>query len=223
MKKYASSEQTKEALINAAGELAAETGFPNVSTRAIAERANENIGSIHYHFGGKEQLFEAVVQEVVKRCSAYPASRAVEPYLDALETAEGQAGAIRAVVRREITLLFDPAYPLWHSRVVYQLMQQKSRLQDLMVQELFDPIIDTLSSLLGKIDPELDRQETFLLIAEMISPIATHADYMAYCLEQLGTASYDAGYLEKMENLIVRKMTLLLGPEPEARQQPHAD
>jgi len=81
MKKYASSEQTKEALINAAGELAAETGFPNVSTRAIAERANENIGSIHYHFGGKEQLFEAVVQEVVKRCSAYPASRAVEPYL----------------------------------------------------------------------------------------------------------------------------------------------
>ncbi len=223
MKKYASSEQTREALINATGELAAETGFPNVSTRAIAERANENIGSIHYHFGGKEQLFEAVVQEVIKRCNAYPVSKAVEPYLDILDTTEGQSGAIRAVVKREINLLFDPDYPLWHSRVIYQLMQQKSRLQDLMVRDLFDPIVNTVSSLLRQVNPELDEQEIFLLISEIISPIATHADYMTYCLEQLGTASYEAEYLEKMENLIVHKMTLLLGLKAETRKQPHAD
>ena len=59
MATYETSIKTKEALINAAGELAAEKGFASVSTRAIALRADENVGSIHYHFGSKEKLFEA--------------------------------------------------------------------------------------------------------------------------------------------------------------------
>ncbi len=211
MKKYASGEHTRQTLINAAGELAAKLGFPNVSTRAIAQHANENIGSIHYHFGSKEQLFEAVVQEVIKRCNAYPVSLAIEPFYNVLDTPAGQSGALRAVVKREITLLFDPDYPLWHSRVVYQLMQQKSRLQDMMVKELFNPIVDTIASLLKRINPGLDSQETFLIITQMISPIASHADYMSYCLEHLGTDHYSVEYLQKMENLIVRQTELLLG------------
>lgn len=211
MKKYASSEQTRQTLINAAGELAAEMGFPNVSTRAIAMRANENIGSIHYHFGGKEQLFEAVVQEVIKRCNAYPVNAAIEPFYKVLDTPAGQSGAIRALVKREITLLFDPNYPLWHSRVIYQLMQQKGRLQDIMIKELFDPILNTIASLLSRIDSSLDSQESFLIIIQMISPIASHADYMSYCLKHLGTDHYSAEYLQKMENMIVRQTELLLG------------
>ncbi|MCJ7600062.1 MAG: TetR/AcrR family transcriptional regulator, partial [Desulfobulbaceae bacterium] len=59
MATYETSLKTREALINAAGELAAEVGFASVSTRAIAVLAKENAGSIHYHFGSKEKLFEA--------------------------------------------------------------------------------------------------------------------------------------------------------------------
>ncbi len=211
MKKYASSEQTRQTLIDAAGELAAEMGFPNVSTRAIALRANENIGSIHYHFGGKEQLFEAVVQEVITRCNDYPVSEAVTPFYNILDTPAGQSGAIRAIVKREIALLFDPDYPLWHSRVIYQLMQKKGQLQDMMVRELFDPIVDTMTSLLKRIDSKMDSQEMFLIITQMISPIASHADYMSYCLKHLGTDHYSVEYLKKMEDMIVRQTELILG------------
>lgn len=211
MKKYASSEQTKQTLINAAGELAAKLGFPNVSTRAIAQRAKENIGSIHYHFGGKEQLFEAVVREVIKRCNAYPVSQAIEPFYNVLDTPTGQSGALRAIVKREIALLFDPDYPLWHSRVVYQLMQQKSRLQNLIVKELFDPIVETTSSLLNRINPHLDTREMYLITSLMFSPIASHADYMSYYLKRLGCNHYSKEYLQKLEDLIVLQTELLLG------------
>ena len=64
---YRSSLKTRKGLINAAGELAAEKGFHSVSTRAVAERAQQNIGSIHYHFGSKQKLFEAVVLQVAER------------------------------------------------------------------------------------------------------------------------------------------------------------
>jgi len=103
----AGSEQTRHALINAAGELAAELGFASVTTRAIAQRAKANIGSIHYHFGGKDRLFEAVVQNAIRRWHEFPLSRILKPIEPILKTPEGQSRAIRAVIHRSISLLFS--------------------------------------------------------------------------------------------------------------------
>lgn len=49
-------EQTRAALIRAALRLFGQKGFDGTSTRDIAAAANANIGSIAYHFGGKEGL-----------------------------------------------------------------------------------------------------------------------------------------------------------------------
>jgi len=215
MKKYASGEQTKQTLINATGELAAEMGFSNVSTRAVAQLANENIGSIHYHFGGKNQLFEATVREVTRRFNAYNISQAIEPFLDLLDTSAGQKGALRALVRREIDILFDPDKPRWHSRIVYQLMQYKSSLQEILLDELMNPIAQTFTSLLRKINPSLDENEAILHAALIISPISTHADFMPFFLEKLKTDRYSQEYLQKMENAIVLQTELLLGLTPD--------
>ena len=46
MGKYETSTKTRQVLINAAGELAAEQGIGAVTLRAIAPRAGENVGSI---------------------------------------------------------------------------------------------------------------------------------------------------------------------------------
>ncbi len=221
--KYASSEQTREALINAAGELAAEHGFSSVSTRAIAQRAQENIGSIHYHFGGKEQLFEAVVRQVTGRGKAFTLHEAIEPYLGLLDTPTGQEGALRSMVRREIDILFDPEQPRWHTRIVYQLIQYKSPLQDILFDELMTPFTAAITSLLKRIKPSLEDDEIILHAALILSPIATHADYMPFFLEQLKTDRYDPEYLQKMEALIVRQTKLLLGLEPEQQQPSQAD
>ena len=51
-----SAEQTRAALIRAALRLFGSQGFDGTSTREIAAAAKANIGSIAYHFGGKEGL-----------------------------------------------------------------------------------------------------------------------------------------------------------------------
>jgi AcrR family transcriptional regulator len=50
------SDQTRTALVHAALQLFGAKGFDGTSTREIAALANANIGSIAYHFGGKEGL-----------------------------------------------------------------------------------------------------------------------------------------------------------------------
>ena len=61
-----SSEKTRAALIAAGLRLFGENGFAATSTRQIAAAADANIGSIAYHFGGKEKLRDACASHIVE-------------------------------------------------------------------------------------------------------------------------------------------------------------
>ena len=56
MATYSNSMKTQAALIEAAGELFAEKGIGNVTTREIAAKAGTVQNAITYHFGGIEGL-----------------------------------------------------------------------------------------------------------------------------------------------------------------------
>lgn len=54
------SSDTRERLMDEAEKLFAERGYSNVPTRTIAEAASANTAAVHYHFGSKEKLLEAI-------------------------------------------------------------------------------------------------------------------------------------------------------------------
>ena len=51
---------SKHRILDAAENLFAQEGFAAVSLREITRSAKVNIAAIHYHFGGKEELIEAI-------------------------------------------------------------------------------------------------------------------------------------------------------------------
>ncbi|CCV04141.1 Transcriptional regulator, TetR family [Mesorhizobium metallidurans STM 2683] len=59
-------EMTRAALVRAALKLFGRQGFDGTSTRQIAAEAKANIGSIAYHFGGKEGLRAAAADYIVE-------------------------------------------------------------------------------------------------------------------------------------------------------------
>ena len=48
--------ETRERLLEAAGEVFAERGFREATVRGICKRANANNAAVNYHFGEKEEL-----------------------------------------------------------------------------------------------------------------------------------------------------------------------
>jgi AcrR family transcriptional regulator len=52
---------TKDKLLDAAERLIAEHGYAGTSLRQIISVAGVNLASVHYHFGSKEELLDAVV------------------------------------------------------------------------------------------------------------------------------------------------------------------
>jgi AcrR family transcriptional regulator len=56
---------TPARILDAAEEVFAERGFAAASTREIARRARIPFGALHYHWGSKEQLHQAVMARLV--------------------------------------------------------------------------------------------------------------------------------------------------------------
>ncbi len=58
---------TVDAFLDAAERLLIEVGYPNITTRGLAEEAGANHGLIHYYFGSMEQLFVRVLERYTER------------------------------------------------------------------------------------------------------------------------------------------------------------
>src|SRR5437667_11592279 len=60
----------RRSLVQAAFELIGEKGFEELRTRDVAQRAGVNIATLHYYFGSKEDLIEAVVEYLLNWLSS---------------------------------------------------------------------------------------------------------------------------------------------------------
>jgi AcrR family transcriptional regulator len=77
-----SAEDTRERILDAAEALFAERGISGTALRTITKAAHANLASVHYHFGSKESLLDAVVER-----RARPINRERLRTLEALERA----------------------------------------------------------------------------------------------------------------------------------------
>jgi len=81
----------RERLLDAAGSLIAERGSPAATSRAISERAGENLGSITYYFGSKDALVsEALIRQ---------ARGLLQPVLDELAADRAPAQRLLSAVQ----------------------------------------------------------------------------------------------------------------------------
>ncbi|MEQ1951264.1 CerR family C-terminal domain-containing protein [Mesorhizobium yinganensis] len=97
-------DQTREALVLAALRLFGRQGFDGTSTREVAAAANANIGSIAYHFGGKDGLRMAAADHIVSTIQAIagPVLGHIDQSLDAGMDREAARRQLSAAVERMV-------------------------------------------------------------------------------------------------------------------------
>ncbi|MBI5443404.1 MAG: CerR family C-terminal domain-containing protein [Deltaproteobacteria bacterium] len=127
--------ETRERLLEAAGEIFAERGFRAATTREICKRAGANVAAINYHFRDKERLYEEVLQ--------FAHGQAPEP-LPQLREGGGPEERLLAFVEWFLFRCLGEGRPAWHLKLLLREMAEPSPALAPLVESELRPIFEAL-------------------------------------------------------------------------------
>jgi AcrR family transcriptional regulator len=141
----ASHAETRRRLLEAAGEVFAESGFRDATVREICRRAGANVAAINYHFGDKEKLYAEVLR--------YAQGKALEKYPLLLDVAADAPPEkrLRAFVQSLLLRIFDKGPTAWHGKLMSREMIEPSAALDSLVEERMRPMAGQLWQIVADI------------------------------------------------------------------------
>jgi len=147
------SDQTRNRLIEAAGEMFAELGFHHTTVRQICQRAGANIAAVNYHFGDKTGLYTEVVRQSMRAAQ-----------LDRVRAAFDQSASpeqiLRAVIKARLESLRSLDLSDWHFRIFAHELAKPTPAMNVVVNEAIRPLYSRMCKLLGSmlaLPPEHER------------------------------------------------------------------
>ena len=171
MARYASSEATKQALVMAAGELFSEHGIKEVTTRAIAQKAGENIGNIKYHFGNKEGLFDAVLAYASRQWRSDPVGSHLREHEELLATREGQARLVAELIDIFLdNILFAKATPPWCGVLMFQVLQRDLPASQRVFESCAMPVLEAFSHVYRRVTGDDDPEKPLCWVTTVTAP-----------------------------------------------------
>jgi AcrR family transcriptional regulator len=164
---------TRMALVMAALQLFGRQGFDGTSTREIAAQANANIGSIAYHFGGKEGLRLAAADYIVETirtiaAQAFGSAAQVQPVTS--EQAEAQ---IDATVERMVGFMVARPEAGEIVQFVLRELSTPTDALDRIYTGVFEPVHRRLCQLWAaatgeEAESEKTRISVFMMIGQVV-------------------------------------------------------
>lgn len=131
-------QDTRQRLLEAAGEVFGEQGFRAATIRDICTRANANIAAVNYHFRDKEGLCAEVLKYAYDNARRkYPSDRGIGP--DA-----SPEQRLRAFIYALLHRILDEERMAWHGQVIFREMVEPTEALQALVHEGIYPEFEHL-------------------------------------------------------------------------------
>ena len=152
--------ETRDAILNAAEDLFSKHGFYGVTIREVAREAGVDTALVHYYFGAKKELFDAVF---IRRAEVWNSERvaAVDRYAEAAGEAMTLEGLFEAFLRPPFQWSLKGG-PGWkhYAALVAQTNANPAFGGETMAR-YFDPAIVRLLDLVRRIHPEARDEDLY--------------------------------------------------------------
>lgn len=215
-----SATETRTALIEAALELFGRKGFDGTSTREIAAAANANIGSIAYHFAGKEGLHIATADHIVEAIEAIAAQaigdvHALPAVPDDPEAARAQLFSLLEHMM-EFFVMRPEAGDI--ARFVMREMSQPSAALDRIYNGVFEPLHKRLCLVWERATGEPAQSErTRLVVFTMIGQVVYFRIGREVVMRRMGWNSIGPAEASSVLDVVRNNLDAILAPRKDGK------
>jgi TetR/AcrR family transcriptional regulator, regulator of cefoperazone and chloramphenicol sensitivity len=218
------SDATRAALITAATEVFARSGFEAVGTREIATAAGVHPALIGYHFGGKEGLYLAVFEHMVSAMS-----QRIDPALKAIDASLASKAPPKAMAEHAIELLgglcdamlamlADEASGPWGPLMMRE-QQAPTPAFDLVYERFMKRVLGTMTRLVRTADPTRTESDAKLTVVTLMGQMMVFRVGRAGVMRHLGWKRLGQTELAQAQDLVRRNLRQLLVSAPKERSR----
>jgi AcrR family transcriptional regulator len=149
--------ETRRQLLEAAGEIFAEQGYARATSKEICERAGANVAAVNYHFGSKDGLYSAVLEEAHSRIVS------IETVAAAAQSRIEPRMKLRTFLSRIVGEVCKADNAGWELRVLSREVLSRSPLMAGLIQNQIAPKAKFVRSIIAEImqlpvdDPAVSR------------------------------------------------------------------
>ena len=155
--------ETRQHILDVAGQLFADKGFERTTSREICSAAETNLAAVNYHFGSRDGLYDAVLVEAHGQIIAFDD---LESIAHSSITAEAKLRQLIEIIVRQSAASNLP----WGVRVLLREFMSPSEHVNALLKQAVLPKLSVVSGILAdffgvpKDDPLVQRAIVFVLL-----------------------------------------------------------
>ncbi len=162
-------EDTRSKLLDAAGQVFAESGFQAATVREICSCAGVNIALVNYHFGDKLELYTEVLRHSVGASGNGIINQAIRGTGPPEE-------AFRELIYAMLLRVCRADRPGWHFRLMMHEFAQPTPAMASVINETMRPVYDRFRELIGSmLDLPPDHDQVRLATHSVIAQVVHYA------------------------------------------------
>ena len=187
----------RQRLLEAAGEIFAEKGFKGATVRDIIARAGANLAMVNYYFRDKERLY---IEAVKHAACGEPA----EPTLD-WPHGTPPADKLADFIRFHVVRLLAADKPDWHARLIMRELTQPSAACTELVRDYIEPKSQILGGILQELlPPDTPRRQLFMTAFSIMGQILFYCTHKPIVMLLMGNADHPYQDTRALADHIVR-------------------
>jgi TetR/AcrR family transcriptional regulator, regulator of cefoperazone and chloramphenicol sensitivity len=161
------SDDPRERLLEAAGEVFAEKGFKGGTVREIIQRAEVNLGAVNYYFRDKEGLYI----DAVKAAACGPAEQFPVPDWP---TSTPPSRKLADFIRAQLHLAVGRENPGWQRRLMMMELANPTPACAELVSQQIRPRAELLGAILRELLPEVTSEKRNLVAHSIVGQCVFH-------------------------------------------------
>lgn len=188
---------TRDRLLDIAERLFAEQSFADTSVRDLTRRADCNLASVNYHFGGKENLYVELFERTLQRMLALRVERVEAALAKPRPTVE-------RVFRAFAEAFFEPVrerpdYGRRMMQLYSREMAQPMLPPGMVYVELIEPTIRLMDRALDRTLPGLTQKQKLWCLHALVGPLVNVLQASRFYAEARDNGEPDAPHLDIAE------------------------